>query len=56
MLSKRYFHHQFIDINPSKLARRQRFLRRMQYRANDRMDKKQSRKLLKRRATKSTLV
>lgn len=56
MLYKRYFRYQFIDINPSKLARRQRFLRRMQYRTNHRMDKKQSRKLLKRRATKSNLV
>jgi hypothetical protein len=56
MLNKRYFRYQFIDINPNKWARRQRFLRRTQYRENSRMDKKQSRKLFKRRLSKPTLT
>jgi hypothetical protein len=56
MSYNRYFHYQFLDVNPSKFIRRQRFLRRMQYRANSRMDKKQSRKLLKRRATKPIIM
>jgi hypothetical protein len=56
MPRRKYFEYQFIDIDPNKLARRQRFIRRMQNRVYHRIDKRQSRKLLKRRATKINLL
>jgi hypothetical protein len=56
MSNIKYFEYQFIDIDPVKLARRQRFIRRMQNKVHHRIDKRQLSKLLKRRITKVNLL
>jgi hypothetical protein len=56
MSNKLLFQSQFMDIDPQKLIRRQRFIRRMQYRVYHRIDKRQTRKMLKNRATKLNLL
>jgi hypothetical protein len=56
MLNKRYFSYQFFDINPVKMARRQRFVRRVQKRVHHRIDKQRSRKIFKDRLTKINVI
>jgi hypothetical protein len=56
MLSKRYFHDRFFDINPVKIARRQRFFRKVQKRVHHRIDKHRSRKVFKSRLTKVNVI
>jgi len=56
MLNKSYFHYQFFDINPAKMARRQRFIRRVQKRVHHRINKQQSRKVFKDRLTKVNVI
>jgi hypothetical protein len=56
MLNERYFRNRFFDINPVKLARRQRFFRKVQKRVHHRIDKHQSHKVFKSRLTKVNVI
>ncbi len=56
MTNHKIFQHQFVDINPAKLARRQQFLRKVQNRVQHRFGRDKTPKLLKRRLTKQTLI